>query len=69
MKFIVPDHTGDSQRVFGQDETAAAKAEFEKHVANKRTPIITKADGTREASRAFDPTAKEVLFIQPMVGG
>lgn len=71
MKFVIPDHTGDSQVTFRPDQMADAATMWDDLVnTKKRTPVIPGENGAPgEKAKAFDPNVREYLFIQPMVGG
>lgn len=69
---IVMDHTGDSRHYFDPADDASlaeARKRFEKltkagFIAAERT-----GTGTSRLLRAFDPTARETLFMPRLVGG
>jgi hypothetical protein len=72
MRFLIQDHTGHSVIDFAPTD-AGVKEAMEKFKAlvegEKKTPAKRTGNGESTVIRGFDPTAEEVLFIRPMVGG
>ena len=69
---IVMDLSGDSRHHFDSEDVAAvAKAErrFKELTGAGFIAAVRTSIGESQLVKSFDPTAKETLFIPPLVGG